>query len=95
MVDGDLWNPQARLARHLLWRGKDNAELLIPNQQFFTDKATSYTATDRMRRSQTVGAAYHDPEKVIAIWNSRLWVLQAARLSRTQSTFSELRGVLH
>ena len=70
VVGGDLCEVRKLgLRATLLWRGKDNAELLIPNQQFFTDQATSYTATDRMRRSQIrVGAAYHhDPEKVIAI----------------------------
>jgi small-conductance mechanosensitive channel len=53
----------------LLWRPRDNAELLIPNQTFFTEATTTYTASDRMRRSQVgVGAAYqHDPAMVIAL----------------------------
>jgi len=53
----------------LLWRDRDNAELLIPNQTFFTEATTSYTASDRMRRCQVdVGAAYHhDPHQVIAL----------------------------
>ena len=53
----------------LLWRDRDNAELLIPNQTFFTEAATSYTASDRMRRCQVdVGAAYHhDPAVVMAL----------------------------
>jgi potassium efflux system protein len=53
----------------LLWRERDNAELLIPNQSFFTDRTTTYTATDRLRRSQvSVGAAYrHQPEQVLAL----------------------------
>lgn len=53
----------------LLWRDRDNAELLIPNQTFFTEAATSYTASDRMRRCQVdVGAAYHhDPTVVMAL----------------------------
>ena len=52
----------------LLWRGRDNAELLIPNQMFFTAQATSYTATDRMRRSEVkVGAAYrHDSHLILS-----------------------------
>ena len=53
----------------LLWRVRDNAELLIPNQMFFTDQAISYTATDSLRRSEIlIGAAYHhDPHVVIRL----------------------------
>ena len=70
MIDGDPCEVRKLgLRATLLWRDRDNAELLIPNQAFFTDRATSYTATDRMRRSQvSVGAAYHhDPAEVIAL----------------------------
>ena len=50
-----------------LRRGRDGAELLIPNQNFFTQEAASYTATETSRRdSVEVGAAYdHDPDRVI------------------------------
>ncbi len=53
----------------LLWRSRDNAELLIPNQMFFTAQAISYTATDRMRRSEVrVSAAYrHEPQLVLSL----------------------------
>ncbi len=70
MLDGDSCEVRKLgLRATLLWRDRDNAELLIPNQTFFTTAATSYTASDRMRRSQvTVGAAYHhDPVIVIAL----------------------------
>jgi len=70
MIDGDPCEVRRLgLRATLLWRDRDNAELLIPNQTFFTDQATSYTATDRMRRSQvSVGAAYHhNPAEVIAL----------------------------
>ena len=52
-----------------LRRGRDGAELLIPNQNFFTQEAASYTATETSRRdSLLVGAAYqHDPDKIIDI----------------------------
>jgi potassium efflux system protein len=52
-----------------LWRDRDNAELVIPNQLFFTSTTTTYTGSDRLRRSQVlVGAAYrHDPREVIAL----------------------------
>ena len=53
----------------LLWRSRDNAELLIPNQMFFTNQAISYTATDRMRRSEVrISAAYrHEPQLVLGL----------------------------
>jgi len=68
MVDGDPCEVRKLgLRATLLWRDRDNAELLIPNQTFFTEAATTYTASDRLRRSQiSIGAAYHhDPETVI------------------------------
>ena len=70
MLDGDPCEVRRLGMRAtLLWRSRDNAELLIPNQTFFTEAATTYTASDRMRRSQvSVGAAYHhDPVEVIAL----------------------------
>jgi potassium efflux system protein len=70
MLDGDPCEVRRLgLRATLLWRNRDNAELLIPNQTFFTSAATSYTASDRMRRSQvSVGAAYHhDPAAVITL----------------------------
>ncbi len=70
MLDGDPCEVRRLgLRATLLWRDRDNAELLIPNQTFFTQPATTYTASDRMRRSQvSVGAAYHhDPAQVIAL----------------------------
>ena len=52
-----------------LRRGRDGAELLIPNQNFFTQEAESYTAEETSRRDAVVvGAAYHhEPREVIAI----------------------------
>lgn len=52
-----------------LKRGRDGAELLIPNQNFFTQEAASYTATETSRRdSVVVGTAYqHDPDRIIDI----------------------------
>ena len=70
MIDGDPCEVRRLgLRATLLWRDRDNAELLIPNQTFFTEATTTYTASDRMRRSQvSVGAAYHhDPATVIAL----------------------------
>ena len=70
MLDGDPCEVRSLgLRATLLWRDRDNAELLIPNQTFFTEAATTYTASDRMRRSQVcIGAAYHhNPVEVIAL----------------------------
>jgi small-conductance mechanosensitive channel len=52
-----------------LWRDRDNAELLIPNQTFFTNATVTYTHTDSLRRSQVaIGAAFHHPPaQVIAL----------------------------
>ena len=52
-----------------LRRGRDGAELLIPNQNFFTQEAESYTAEETSRRDAVVvGAAYHhEPKRVIEI----------------------------
>jgi small-conductance mechanosensitive channel len=70
MIDGDPCEVRRLgLRATLLWRDRDNAELLIPNQTFFTEATTTYTASDRMRRCEVnVGAAYHhDPAVVIAL----------------------------
>jgi len=70
ILDGDACEVRRLgLRATLLWRGRDNAELLIPNQTFFTQATTTYTGSDRMRRSQVnVAAAYrHDPAAVIAL----------------------------
>ncbi len=70
MIDGDPCEVRRLgLRATLLWRNRDNAELLIPNQTFFTEATTTYTASDRLRRSQVnVGAAYHhEPARVIEL----------------------------
>ena len=69
-VDGDPCEVRSLgLRAAVLWRDRDNAELVVPNQTFFTAATTTYTGTDRLRRSQVlVGAAYrHDPAVVIAL----------------------------
>ena len=70
MIDNDPCEVRKLgLRATVLWRDRDNAELLIPNQMFFTDQATSYTASDRLRRSEIrIGAAYrHDPRQVLQL----------------------------
>jgi potassium efflux system protein len=60
----------------VLWRDRDNAEIVIPNQTFFTSPATTYSAIqtgiERLRRSEvTVAAAYrHRPADVVALLES-------------------------
>jgi potassium-dependent mechanosensitive channel len=57
----------------VLWRDRDNAEIVIPNQTFFTSPTTSYSAIQtgniRLRRSEvTVQAAYrHRPAQLLAL----------------------------
>ena len=53
----------------LLSRQRDDAELLIPNQTFFTQDAESFTAGENYRRDEVVvGAAYHhEPKQVITL----------------------------
>ncbi len=53
-----------------LWRDRDNVELVVPNQTFFTQSMVTYSGLrDRRRRGQVlIGAAYrHPPETVISL----------------------------
>jgi potassium efflux system protein len=51
MVDGEACEVRRLgLRAATLWRGSDNAELVVPNQTFFTHTTTTYTRSDRMRR---------------------------------------------
>ncbi len=53
-----------------LWRDRDNVELVVPNQTFFTQSMVTYSGLrDRRRRGQVlIGAAYrHPPETVITL----------------------------
>ena len=70
MINGDPCTVRnLRLRATQLKRGRDGAELLIPNQTFFTTEATSFTATETSRRdSVVVGAAYdHDPDIILEL----------------------------
>ncbi|MEX1315737.1 MAG: mechanosensitive ion channel domain-containing protein [Synechococcaceae cyanobacterium] len=70
MVDGDPCEVRSLgLRAAVLWRDRDNAELVVPNQTFFTESTVTYTRSDRLRRSElSVGAAYrHNPEQVIPL----------------------------
>ena len=70
VVDGDVCQVRKLgLRATTLWRDGDNAELVVPNQTFFTATATTYTGSDERRRSQVlIGADYrHDPDQVIAL----------------------------
>ena len=73
MINGDPCTVRKLGLRYTqLRRGRDGAELLIPNQTFFTQEATSYTATETSRRDGVVvGAAYdHDPEIILELLKS-------------------------
>lgn len=50
------------LRASLLWRERDNTELLIPNQIFLTTTTTTFTGSDGMRRCQVdIGVGYEHP----------------------------------
>ena len=69
-IDGDPCEVRSLgLRAAVLWRDRDNAELVIPNQTFFTSTTVTYTGSDTLRRSQVlISAAYHhDPEEMIAL----------------------------
>ena len=69
-IDGDPCEVRRLgLRAATLWRDRDNAELVIPNQTFFTSATTTYTGSDCLRRSQvSVGAGYqHEPERVMQL----------------------------
>jgi small-conductance mechanosensitive channel len=69
-IEGDPCEVRSSgLRAAVLWRDRDNAELVVPNQIFFTDTTITYTGSDRLRRSQIlVGAHYrHDPGEVMAV----------------------------
>lgn len=73
VIDGDPCEVRSLgLRAAVLWRNRDNAELVIPNQTFFTTTTTTYTGSDSLRRTQVlVGAAYHhDPAEVLALLES-------------------------
>ena len=52
-----------------LWRGADNAEVVVPNQSFFTTATTTYTRSDRMRRCslQLKMAQSWNPGQIVAL----------------------------
>jgi potassium-dependent mechanosensitive channel len=52
-----------------LWRGNDNAELVVPNQIFFTHTTTTYTRSDRTRRCrlEIQAAAVWPPTQIIKL----------------------------
>jgi len=50
-----------------LWRDVDNAELLVPNQNFFTATTITYSGSDSLRRSSVIFSAHyrHEPDLVV------------------------------
>ncbi len=52
-----------------LWRSGDNAEVVVPNQSFFTAATTTYTRSDRMRRCalHLAMAPSHSPDRIVAL----------------------------
>ncbi|WP_369820027.1 hypothetical protein [Synechococcus sp. 1G10] len=69
-IDGDPCEVRSLgLRAAVLWRYRDSGELVIPNHDLFTTTTTTYTGSDRLRRSQVeVSAAYrHNPDTVIQL----------------------------
>jgi potassium efflux system protein len=52
-----------------LWRDGDNAELLVPNQNFFTATTITYSGSDSLRRSNVIFSAHyrHEPDLVVQL----------------------------
>ncbi|MFM7732782.1 MAG: mechanosensitive ion channel family protein, partial [Cyanobium sp.] len=70
MLDGEACEVRRLgLRAATLWRGSDNAELVVPNQTFFTHTTTTYTRSDRMRRCrfEIQAAAGWPPERIIEL----------------------------
>ncbi|MFW6730880.1 MAG: mechanosensitive ion channel family protein [Synechococcus sp.] len=63
---------QLGLRATTLWRGNDNAELMIPNQSFFTATTTSFTRSDRTRRcALTLQVSdRHSPRQIMELLES-------------------------
>ena len=55
----------------VLRRGSDNAELVVPNQTFFTTATTTYTRSDRMRRAEISLSLSRtwEPQQIIDLLN--------------------------
>ena len=53
-IDGDPCEVrELGLRAAVLWRQRDNAELVVPNQEFFTTTTTTYTGSDHLRRGRS------------------------------------------
>ena len=73
MLDGEACEVRRLgLRAATLWRGSDNAELVVPNQTFFTQTTTTYTRSDRMRRCrfELVVPAIWPPQSIIKLLES-------------------------
>jgi len=55
-----------------LWRSGDNAEVVVPNQSFFTTATTTYTRSDRTRRCSLKLAVERgwNPQQIVALLES-------------------------
>lgn len=82
IIDGEACEVRRLgLRAAVLWRRSDNAELLIPNQTFFTSTTATFTGSDRMRRGVLTATVTN--------------ILPPAEvLSRLEVVASGLKGVL-
>ena len=82
IIDGEACEVRRLgLRAAVLWRRSDNADLLIPNQTFFTSTTATFTGSDRMRRGVLTATVTN--------------ILPPAEvLSRLEVVASGLKGVL-
>jgi small-conductance mechanosensitive channel len=82
IIDGEACEVRRLgLRAAVLWRRSDNAELLIPNQTFFTSTTATFTGSDRMRLGILTAT----------VTNS---IPPAEVLTRLETVASGLKGVL-
>ncbi|MFM7286853.1 MAG: mechanosensitive ion channel domain-containing protein, partial [Cyanobium sp.] len=70
MLEGEACEMRRQgLRAATLWRGSDNAELVVPNQTFCTHTTTTYTRSDRTHRCrlEIQAAASWPPEQILAL----------------------------
>ncbi|MBC1262400.1 mechanosensitive ion channel [Synechococcus sp. BSF8S] len=77
------------LRASVLWRQRDNAELVVPNQIFFTTTTTTFTGSDQLRRGEViVSAAYrHDPATVMELLLTTVHSVQSVLQEPSPSVF--------
>ena len=83
IIDGEACEVRRLgLRAAVLWRRSDNAELLIPNQTFFSSTTATFTGSDRMRRGILMATVVST-------------IAPAEVLARLEAVATAQAGVLH